>query len=168
MMQTVSRRLAAKCLGTSSLAFALPRIATPDRIVAAQEPANWIAGEFVGTIAVDDGQPDILVALIADPPTEAWAPRMVRAYFCNGTSIAEWFAGEIDGIDISMTTNSGATLEARLSEDGVGGRVSPVDGGSHTFVMQRAAGVEGLFHLTQSELGSFGASSRGVLWQYGV
>ena len=96
------------------------------------------AAELVGE--VEGG--DAFVAIVAAEDGE------VTAYVCDGeegemATTGEWFTGELDGTELLLEADSGATLEAELTDDGATGTYTSADGTVQTLTAEPAEGDAG-------------------------
>ena len=69
----------------------------------------------------------------------------VRAYVCDGTSIAEWLTGSTSGDQIDAASSFGTALQARRLDGGVMGTITLADGRQLDITTERATGTAGLF-----------------------
>jgi hypothetical protein len=98
------------------------------------------AAELVGE--VEGG--DAFVAIVAAEDGE------VTAYVCDGeegemATTGEWFTGELDGTELLLEADSGATLEAELTDDGAVGTYTSADGTVQALTAEPAEGEAGLY-----------------------
>ena len=98
------------------------------------------AAELVGE--VEGG--DAFVAIVAAEDGE------VTAYVCDGeegemATTGEWFTGELDGTELLLEADSGATLEAVLTDDGATGTYTSADGAVQALTAEPAEGDAGLY-----------------------
>ena len=98
------------------------------------------AAELVGE--VEGG--DAFVAIVAAEDGE------VTAYVCDGeegemATTGEWFTGELDGTELLLEAESGATLQAELSDDGATGTYTSADGTVQALTAEPAEGEAGLY-----------------------
>jgi hypothetical protein len=143
-------------------------LSAPDR-ASAQEVATLVVGEYVGAIPLNDtARHDILVAVVANPLDPRATSRPIHAYVCNGEGLTEWFTGDIDGNDFSLTSKGGATITGTMGDTWVHGALVLADAEAHDFAVRRSAGIAGLYHVVETGQSSSGASARGVLLQYAV
>jgi hypothetical protein len=70
--------------------------------------------EVVYAGRAEDNAGAVAVAVLGD---------QAAAYFCDGRNVESWFRGPVEGTDISLTSKSDATLEARLDGDHIKGSV---------------------------------------------
>jgi hypothetical protein len=108
----------------------------------ATEPAvdAELPAELVGE--VDGGE--AFVAIVAGEDGE------VTAYVCDGeegemAATGDWFTGELDGATLSLQADSGATLEAELTDDGATGTYTSADGATADLAAEPAEGDAGLY-----------------------
>lgn len=96
--------------------------------------------ELVGE--VEGGE--AFVAIVAGEDGE------VTAYVCDGeegemAATGDWFTGEVDGAELSLQAESGATLEAELTDDGATGTYTSADGTTQALTAEPAEGDAGLY-----------------------
>jgi hypothetical protein len=117
---------------------------------------------FVGVLPDGESGPaGILAAMFLDAgPVGATG---LRAYFCNGAEISEWFAADIAGNEFSLTAENGAALEGRIGPAAVTGTFRLPAGAERSFELHPATGAEGLYYLARSDDGRvYGAAEGGV------
>ena len=74
----------------------------------------------------------------------------VTAYVCDGeegdmAASGDWFTGEVDGAELSLQAESGATLEAELTDEGATGTYTSADGTTQDLSAEPAEGEAGLY-----------------------
>ena len=103
--------------------------------------------ELVGE--VDGG--DAFVAIVAGEDGE------VTAYVCDGAegemaTTGEWFSGELDGTELLLEADSGATLAAELTDDGATGTYTAADGTVQALAAEPATGDAGLYRGEEGDV----------------
>jgi hypothetical protein len=116
-----------------------------------------VVGEFVGEIP----SADAFVALVAGKPKDG--EREVRAYLCDGQKISEWFTGTASANELSLSSEGGAKLEAKLTTEAATGTITLSDGGdSFDFEVPQATGIDGYYPLNVMGGSAIGTSRRGA------
>jgi hypothetical protein len=116
-----------------------------------------VVGEFVG----ETPSADAFVALVAGKPKDG--EREVRAYLCDGQKISEWFTGTASANELSLSSESGAKLEAKLTTEAATGTITLSDGGdSFDFEVPQATGIDGYYPLNVMGGSAIGTSRRGA------
>jgi hypothetical protein len=89
---------------------------------AAEAPSvKVVTGSFAGT--VEDS--DAYVAVYVDEAEKKGAKREVTAYVCDGAEISEWFDARVKGNTFTLTSDEGARLKVKLTEDEASGSFRP-------------------------------------------
>ena len=115
---------------------------------------SLVVGEFVGKAP----SADAFVALVAGKPKDG--EREVRVYLCDGQKISEWFTGTASANELSLSSESGAKLEAKLTTEAATGTITLPDGGdSFDFEAPQATGIDGYYPLSV-----VGGSAIGTSW----
>lgn len=158
----VTRRSALRF--SSGAALALGGLAAAYRRGGAHpDPAGVASGEFVGVIEPSDDHLDaILVAVVADPPSQGAEERRVRVYYCDGQRRHGWFDGAGGDERFAIAAETGAAVDGTVGEDEVAGTLTLADGTQHAFTAVPATGAAGLYHVFADEEILFGVSTRGV------
>jgi hypothetical protein len=121
-----------------------------------------VVGEFVGEVP----DTDAFVALVSEKPKAGEEKREVRAYLCDGQMISEWFVGQARTNQLDLSSESGARLDARLTDAAATGTISlPNEGGGPLrFEAPPATGVEGFYVVSvpSGEGQVNGTSTRGA------
>ena len=94
---------------------------------------------------------DAFVAIVTGEDGE------VTAYVCDGVEgemagTGEWFSGELDGAELSLQADSGATLEAELTDDGATGTYTSADGTEQALAAEPAEGDAGLYRGEEGDV----------------
>jgi hypothetical protein len=156
--QSVGRTLSIVALASVAVAFGAGRIEARG-----QAEVEVVVSEFVGTIERDgEHAHDILIAVVADPATGETAERRVRVYLCDAHDTWGWFDGAAGPDRFSLTTEDGAEVQGRLTDEGVDGTLVLADGTRLNFDAIPATGPAGLYHLFVGEEGAFGVSTSGI------
>lgn len=106
-------------------------------------PDESATATYVGLV---DGT-DAVFAIVPDPED----PTQVSAYVCNGTTLLQWGFGTVDGEQVAVAFEGGASLVAQLAGDGLTGSLTLPDGTSHDLDGHQASGAEGLYDITTGE-----------------
>jgi hypothetical protein len=81
----------------------------------------------------------------------------VTAYVCDGeegemAGTGDWFTGELDGAELSLQAESGATLDAELTDDGATGTYTSADGTEQALTAAPAEGEAGLYRGEEGDV----------------
>jgi hypothetical protein len=118
---------------------------------------SLVVGEFAG----EAPSADAFIALVAGKPKDG--EREVRAYLCDGQKISEWFTGTASANELSLSSESGAKLEAKLTTEAATGTITLSDGGdSFDFEVPQATGIDGYYPLNVMGGSAIGTSRRGA------
>ena len=109
------------------------------------------AGTFAGRVA----KTDAFVAITVDPRVKG-GERDVRALFYSrrqGTTasdppINEWFNGKAKGNEVTLASDTGGLLKAKLTASGAKGEVRAKNGRAFSFATGRVGGLAGLYEIT--------------------
>ena len=107
---------------------------------------NVISGEFFGTTS--DNAEDVVV--IADP-SAGGSTRTFHAYATDGTSVSEFFSGQVNG-NLFDLSNGEAELSGTLDSFGVTGNLT-LTAGSVGFAATTSGSPAGLYTVTIDPLG---------------
>jgi hypothetical protein len=99
--------------GSSSTGTASPP-ASPSSTASESDEDEKFPEEVVYAGSAEGNAGAVAVAVLGD---------QAAAYFCDGRNVESWFRGTVEETDISLTSKSGATLEARLDGDHIEGSV---------------------------------------------
>jgi hypothetical protein len=97
--------------------------------------------EVVYAGRAEDNAGAVAVAVLGD---------QAAAYFCDGRNVESWFRGPVEGTDISLTSKSDATLEARLDGDHIKGSVQ-INDDTVKFEIDEAKKPAGLYRAGGSK-----------------
>ena len=89
----------------------------------------------------EDNAGAVAVAVLGD---------QAAAYFCDGRNVESWYRGSVEGTDISLTSKSDATLEARLDGDHIEGSVQ-INDNTVKFEIDEAKKPAGLYRVRGSK-----------------
>jgi uncharacterized membrane protein YgcG len=102
---------------------------------------------------------DAFVAVVADVP-EGGNERQVKAYLCDGQSVSDWFTGSVVGNDLSLSSDSGAQLEAQLTSNTANGTITDPNGDPVSFEAPLATGIAGLYDVKLVSDGALSGTSQ--------
>jgi len=97
--------------------------------------------EVVYAGRAEDNAGAVAVAVLGD---------QAAAYFCDGRNVESWFRGTVEGTDISLTSKSDVTLEARLDGDHIKGSVQ-INNDTVKFEIDEAKRPAGLYRARGSK-----------------
>jgi hypothetical protein len=100
--------------GNSSTGTASPPASPSSTASERDDGDDTFPEEVVYAGRAEDNAGAVAVAVLGD---------QAAAYFCDGRNVESWFRGPVEGTDISLTSKSDATLEARLDGDHIKGSV---------------------------------------------
>jgi hypothetical protein len=147
-------------LGAVAVAFAIMFIvnmlATPPGSSSTGTASPPASPSSTGSESVEDEKfpEEVLYAGSAEDNAGAVAVAVLgdqaAAYFCDGRNVESWFRGTVEETDISLTSKSGATLEARLDGDHIEGSVE-INEDTVKFEIDEAKKPAGLYRARGSK-----------------
>jgi hypothetical protein len=126
--------------GNSSTGTASPP-ASPSSTATESDDDDTFPEEVVYAGCAEDNAGAVAVAILGD---------QAAAYFCDGRNVESWYRGPVEGNDISLTSKSDATLEARLDGDHIEGSV-PINDSTVKFEIDEAKKPAGLYRARGSK-----------------
>jgi hypothetical protein len=131
-----------------------------DDRAAEQGKSKPLDGTFLGKVTGTN----VLVAVVAAPPSGKDKGQNVAIYVSDGDKLSEWLGGPVEHNSFAATSDDrDAEVEGELNGDSVKGTVKLPDGKTVRYEAGRATGAAGLYELTVSRNGKLtGASATGI------
>jgi len=126
--------------GNSSTGTASPP-ASPSSTASESDDDDTFPEEVVYAGRAEDNAGAVAVAVLGD---------QAAAYFCDGRNVESWYRRPVEGTDISLTSKSDATLEARLDGDHIEGSVQ-INDNTVKFEIDDAKKPAGLYRARGSK-----------------
>jgi hypothetical protein len=127
--------------GNSSTGTASPPASPSSTATESDDDDDTFPEEVVYAGRAEDNAGAVAVAVLGD---------QAAAYFCDGRNVESWYRGPVEGTDISLTSKSDATLEARLDGDHIKGSVQ-INDNTVKFEIDEAKKPAGLYRAGGSK-----------------